>query len=74
MTKRDLELVADAVASIEEAYPDAALAVTVALANRIERDHPRFKRGLFEIACLPHRNAALKAAILAKFSTPTPTP
>lgn len=70
MTKKDFELIAGAIAAVEADYKgdfrEILSEIVEELANRLERDHPRFKRGTFKAACLPLKYDDLKQAILVK--------
>jgi hypothetical protein len=80
MTKKDMALVARAFAYCEEhieqdrgSRPDeveaelATLSWTVEkMAEHIAIDHPRFKKGLFEIEAMPIKNRRLRDDIVAK--------
>lgn len=70
MTRKDFELIAAAIADVEERFPDEGenilREVVAELEARIAAEHPRFDAGRFSKAAMPIRSERLKASILAK--------
>jgi hypothetical protein len=65
MTRKDFELLAGAISSVEaldHMDEHTLTAVVNALASEIGRTHPRFNRGRFEAASMPLRSLRLKQA------------
>lgn len=73
MTRKDFELLADAIASCEVTAnrngddPGSLDRVVKRIGNAIATEHPRFNRGTFEARSLPLKHAAIRDGILAKF-------
>lgn len=69
MSRKDYELIADAIAGTEHAHRDTLGSVAVlrtlidVLGAKLENDNPRFDRKRFEAAALPAATKALAAKL-----------
>ena len=77
MTKRDFEMIASVLATLETEIVDSPRhadyfamleTVTEHLSQAFKRSHPRFNEGRFLAASLPLKSHALKVSILAKIA------
>ena len=71
MTRKDFELIAEAIAFVEKRYGgrgtnNVVMEIVEEIANAIEDEHPRFNRARFEMAALPILHEEKKQAFLAK--------
>jgi hypothetical protein len=72
MTKKDFELIAEAIATVEGDYKgmyrELIGEIVSEIADAIEKNHPRFNRARFEAAAMPLKAEDLREAILRKLA------
>jgi len=72
MSTKDFTMIASGFADAEAIYKDSPAGMAALrdaqhkISEAIAATHPRFNRGLFEIACFPRMDAALRDEILQK--------